>query len=190
MHKGNRYPYAVVHGDETRSQQSFPTVPSTMEVAVIRWPEDESRRARARQANKPRLLLVGTHADPPAVADPLEDWVRLPAADGDVRARVMTLEARAAAATRPTVVDGVLRFAGAWVGLSPVEERIAWPLVERFGAVVGRDALIRSAWPADPPKRNALDVHVLRLRRRIDDLGLEIRTVRARGYVLQAALGG
>jgi DNA-binding response OmpR family regulator len=40
------------------------------------------------------------------------------------------------------------------------------------------------------PTRNALDVHVLRLRRRIAPLGLEIRTVRARGYLLQAAANG
>ena len=38
-----------------------------------------------------------------------------------------------------------------------------------------------------PPTRNALDVHILRLRRRIAELGLEIRTVRSRGYLLQAA---
>ena len=35
------------------------------------------------------------------------------------------------------------------------------------------------------PTRNALDVHVLRLRRRLAPLGLEIRTVRSRGYLLQ-----
>ena len=37
------------------------------------------------------------------------------------------------------------------------------------------------------PTRNALDVHVLRLRRRIAPLGLEIRTVRSRGYLMQTA---
>ena len=47
--------------------------------------------------------------------------------------------------------------------------------------------LAERAWPTGVPTRNALDVHVLRLRRRIAPLGLEIRTVRARGYLLQAA---
>jgi DNA-binding response OmpR family regulator len=40
------------------------------------------------------------------------------------------------------------------------------------------------------PTRNALDVHMLRLRRRLEPLGLEVRTVRSRGYVLQPATNG
>ena len=60
--------------------------------------------------------------------------------------------------------------------------------VDRFGAVVGRDNLVRRAAPAGAP-RATLDVHMLRLRRRIGELGLEVRTVRARGYLLQAMEG-
>jgi two-component system, OmpR family, response regulator len=52
--------------------------------------------------------------------------------------------------------------------------------------VVTRDILADRAWPRGVPTRNALDVHVLRLRRRIAPLGLEIRTVRSRGYLMQA----
>ena len=59
-------------------------------------------------------------------------------------------------------------------------------LVERFGAVVSRDHLARAGWPSGAPGRNALDVHVLRLRRRIATVGLVIRTVRSRGYLLEA----
>jgi DNA-binding winged helix-turn-helix (wHTH) protein len=60
-------------------------------------------------------------------------------------------------------------------------------LVDRFGAVVGRETLARRAWPDGTPTRNALDVHMLRLRRRIAQLGVEVRTVRSRGYLMQAA---
>ena len=67
-----------------------------------------------------------------------------------------------------------------------MERALAAALVERFGAVVGRDTLVRRAWPAGAPTRNALDVHMLRLRRRIAPLGLEVRTVRSRGYLLQS----
>ena len=49
----------------------------------------------------------------------------------------------------------------------------------------GREVLSKHAWPEGAPTRNALDVHILRLRRRIAELGLEIRTVRSRGYLLQ-----
>jgi DNA-binding response OmpR family regulator len=46
--------------------------------------------------------------------------------------------------------------------------------------------LARAGWPDGAPGRNALDVHVLRLRRRVAPLGLAIRTVRSRGYLLES----
>ena len=139
----------------------------------------------------PRLLLVGESLAAPSSTDPLEDWIRLPAGEDDLRARVATLAARAGRTiTVPTVdVDGLLRHRGRWVTLSPVERALAAALVDRFGAVVGRDTLVRRAWPGGSPTRNALDVHMLRLRRRITVLGLEVRTVRARGYLLQEVEG-
>ncbi len=81
--------------------------------------------------------------------------------------------------------DGVLRFGGRWVSLPPLEARLTTTLLQRFGAVVGRETLIRAVWPGGSPGRNALDVHVLRLRRRLAPVGLAIRTVRSRGYLLE-----
>ena len=161
------------------------------DVVLIRWPEEEARLERLRAVGAPRLLLVGEALSAPASVDPLEDWIRLPAAEDDLRTRVATLAARAGqAVAAPTVdVDGILRHRGQWVTLSPVERALASALVDRFGAVVGRDTLVRRAWPGGSPTRNALDVHMLRLRRRIATLGLEVRTVRARGYLLQAVEG-
>ena len=160
-----------------------------MDVVLVRWPEESEHLTDLRAGGVPRLLLVGPEAAPPQSIDPLEDWVRLPADDQDVRARVATLEARAAVSgTRPALdADGLLRFRDRWVSLSPVERLLAGALVDRFGAVVGREVLSKHAWPEGAPTRNALDVHILRLRRRIAELGLEIRTVRSRGYLLQAA---
>lgn len=161
-----------------------------MEVALIRWPDEAGRLPEARASGRPRLILAAPDAVAPTPDDVLEDWVRLPASDSDVRARAAVLEARAAACTRPRVDgDGLLRHRGAWVALSPLEHRLAGALCERFGAVVSREALVRRGWPGRRPSRNALDVHVLRLRRRLESLGLAIRTVRARGYLLEAALG-
>jgi DNA-binding response OmpR family regulator len=158
-----------------------------MDVVLVRWPEEEARLRELRTAATPRLLLVGPQTPPPESADPLEDWVRLPADDRDVRARVATLSARAGnGQAAPHIdADGLLRFRDQWVSLSPVERELASALVDRFGAVVGRDALARRAWAGGAPTRNALDVHILRLRRRIAPLGLEVRTVRSRGYLLQ-----
>ena len=161
-----------------------------MDVVVVRWPAESDRRDRLRDAGTPRLLLVEEGA-PPTPQDCLEDWIRVPADDADLRARLDAVASRVEQHVVPDVpdldVDGVLRFDGAWVSLPPVEARLASALIERFGAVVGRDALVRAGWPSSAPGRNALDVHVLRLRRRLATVHLSIKTVRSRGYLLEAA---
>ena len=75
---------------------------------------------------------------------------------------------------------------GRWVSLPPVEARLMGALLDRFGAVVSREQLAKAGWPRGAPGRNALDVHMLRLRRRISPIGLAIKTVRSRGYLLEA----
>jgi len=117
----------------------------------------------------------------------LEDWVRLPADADEVASRTATLRRRAYTSLTPVPRiddDGVVRFADLWVALPPVEARIMTALVQRFGAVVQRSHLAEAGWPDGAPGRNALDVHVLRLRRRIGSVGLSIRTIRSRGYLL------
>ena len=160
-----------------------------MDVSLVRWPAEEERRQRLRASGHPRLLLVEQGPPPAATDDHLEDWIRVPAPDIDLTRRVEALELRIRAKGHPTPEldgDGVLRFDGRWVSLPPVEARLVDALIERFGAVVGRDTLRRSVWPGSSPGRNVLDVHVLRLRRRLAPLGLVIRTVRSRGYMLEA----
>jgi DNA-binding response OmpR family regulator len=161
-----------------------------MDVVLVRWPAEAERRTRLQRAGTPRLLLVDGDESPPPADDCLEDWIRVPADDSDVRRRLEGLAQRATlhVSDNPDLDDdGVLRFGGAWVSLPPVEARLTHALVERFGAVVGREALARAGWPEGAPGRNALDVHVLRLRRRLASVGLSIKTVRSRGYLMEAA---
>ena len=160
-----------------------------MDVVLVQWPTEELRREELRRGGVPRLLLVATGAPPPDV-DADEDWVRVPAPDPDVRARLHALARRTAngAPDVPTIdADGLLWVGQRWVSLPPVESRLTAALVARFGAVVSRDQLGRAGWPDGPTGRNALDVHVLRLRRRVAKVGLAIRTVRSRGYLLEHA---
>jgi hypothetical protein len=161
-----------------------PTVAAVADVVLVRWPSEADRRARLVAEGQPHLLVVEGEEPPPEVTDVLEDWVRLPTPDQDVRARMLTLRRRARPV--PEIDDnGVLRLGPSWVALAPVEGRLATALVERFGSVVSRDTLARAGWPTKAPDRNVLDVHVLRLRRRLEPLGMAIRTVRSRGYVLE-----
>ena len=179
-----------VHVSETNAKPSVSTVRG-VEVALVHWPAEQDRREELRQAGQPRLLLVERGA-PPIPTDELEDWIRLPADDLDLRVRVEALRRRTDGdvVTVPALDDdGVLRMGDRWVSLPPVEARLTRALLERFGAVVSRDALARSGWPTGSPGRNALDVHVLRLRRRLSPLRLAIRTVRSRGYLLERADG-
>jgi DNA-binding response OmpR family regulator len=157
-----------------------------MDVVLLRWPEESIRRTELEMVARPRLLLVEPGEPPPDCSDPLEDWIRMPADDRDVRARLRALVERAGVERPQLDDDGLLWFRGRWVSLSPVERALVEGLLERFGAVTGRDSLRRRAWPEGLPSRNALDVHMVRLRRRIRELSLEIRTVRSRGYLLQA----
>jgi DNA-binding response OmpR family regulator len=160
-----------------------------MDVALLRWPAERQRRERLRRQHLPRLLLVEDGAPPPDPEDCLEDWLRVPATDVDLDARTRALELRLRSHQGAGPVlddDGVLRYGDRWVSLPPVEARLTTALLERLGAVVSRDSLARAGWPDGAPGRNALDVHVLRLRRRLVAVGLAIRTVRSRGYLLES----
>ncbi len=157
----------------------------------MRWPAEAPRRAHLVEEGRPRLLLVEDGASPPEAVDCLEDWLRVPVDDAELGARMAALAVRAgvhAGPDRPELDDdGVLRRGGAWVSLPPVEARLIAALLDRLGAVVSREALARAGWPDGAPGRNALDVHVLRLRRRLAPVGLVIRTVRSRGYLLEVS---
>jgi hypothetical protein len=164
-----------------------------MDVVLLRWPLEQERRERLEREGRLRLLLVEGGVTAPQCTDMFEDWIRVPADEADVRARVEGLAARYRADRDDLPEldrDGLLRFGGGWVSLPPVEARLMSALIERYGAVVSRDQLSRTGWPKGAPGRNALDVHVLRLRRRIAPLGLAIKTVRSRGYLLEAEAVG
>lgn len=163
---------------------------SDVDVELVEWPIGEVRRHHLAAIGFPRLLLVAPGAMAPTCDDVLEDWVRVPADDDELASRLATLRSRArtSPARMPRIDDdGVVRFANRWVALPPVEARIMAALVTRFGAVVQRAHLAEAGWPNGAPGRNALDVHVLRLRRRIDSVGLSIRTIRSRGYLLDCS---
>jgi DNA-binding response OmpR family regulator len=160
-----------------------------MDVVLVQWPGESDRLDALRAGAVPRLLLVDSGTSPPEPEDCLEDWVRVPASEAEVHSRLAALSSRARAhqPDRPVLdEDGVVRMGDGWVALPPVEARLATALLERFGAVVGRESLARAGWPSGAPGRNALDVHILRIRRRLAPLGLAIRTVRSRGYLLEA----
>jgi DNA-binding response OmpR family regulator len=91
-----------------------------------------------------------------------------------------------------------VRWASEAIGLSPREFAVLDVLVGRAGAVVTKDELLRGVWGDEQAAtRNAVEVYVGYLRRKLDGVGAGdlLRTVRGHGYLvttpeLDAALGG
>lgn len=157
-------------------------------VAMLRWPEDRDEVEALRMAHVPRLLFVAPGDAAPAAMSPEEDWVRTPASAEDVGARVAGIIARAASLSalvvRPYVTNGRLVRGDDWVALSPIESHLAEMLVGSFGDVVALD-LLTFGPNGHVLSPNAVRVHVMRLRRRLRPFGLSIRSVHARGYLME-----
>ena len=161
-------------------------MPTTVEVALLHWPRDQEQRARLAEAMLPRLLLVPTGVRPPKPGDELEDWIRVPADERDVAARLGALSERAERSFEATVMmDGrCLRRGATTTTLSPSEARFASCLVERPGRLVTRSELILSIWPGEAPSAKALDDVAYRLRKRLAPIGLDLVSSRGRGFAL------
>jgi len=74
---------------------------------------------------------------------------------------------------------------GERLDLTPTEFSLLAALLRERGAPISRRALLREVWGYEfDPGTNVVDVHVNRLRRKLEDRGLEdvIRTVRGSGY--------
>jgi DNA-binding response OmpR family regulator len=159
------------------------------EVKLVRWPVERDRLRDYRRTGVPRLLVVEAGAQPPVCSDVVEDWVRTPVSPDDVAVRIASLRARRRSMRRPRVdPTGVLRVGDRSVPLSPTETELLGELVGNYGAMTSTRALTRRLTDQSPASgANALHTHIKRIRRRIGPLGLAIRTVWGRGYLLELA---
>lgn len=156
------------------------------DVKLVRWPAEAASLDGYRAAGVLRLLVVEGQAEPPITNDVKEDWVRPPVSRTDLAARIASLRAKAEVHAVPRVdPGGVLRYGAKSVAVSPVGTELLTRLVRDFGVLVSRTDLQRCLQNGCG-ERNALDLQIMRLRRRIAPLGLVIRTAWGRGYVLVA----
>jgi DNA-binding response OmpR family regulator len=119
------------------------------------------------------------------------EWVQRPANAEEMHRLVERLDVHDAV-DRPTPrVDGngILRFRGRFVPLSPLEERIARVLIDAPGSVVSRSRLVSDRSEMNALGLSSLRTRMTRLRRRIEPLGLTVRSVRGRGYVVEPSNG-
>lgn len=129
-----------------------------------------------------------------------DDYVSKPFAIAEVLARVEVLlrrgESVSAAASllvagplEMNLLSRTVRRDGAAIALQPREYRLLEYLMRHAGQVVTRAMLLQAVWDYHfDPQTNVIDVHVSRLRQKIDREGEEplIRTVRGAGYMLRS----
>ncbi|MGW4380385.1 helix-turn-helix domain-containing protein [Kitasatospora sp. NPDC004531] len=153
----------------------------------VRWPAQADLRNRCRSNGVPRLLVVEAGARPPVCNDPFEDWVRAPITRDDLDARVLALQNRLHSRRTPTLDSaGTLSFGPHSITVSSVQSELLEVFIDHFGEVVYRHELTqRLADHVQRPTRNSLDLHIMRLRRRLSTTDLVIRTAWGRGYVLE-----
>jgi two-component system, OmpR family, response regulator len=134
-----------------------------------------------------------------------DDYLPKPYAFSELLARVEVLARRRAAApsgesTSYRVADLELdrlshrvTRSGAEIPLQPREYRLLEYLMKNAGQVVTRTMLLEHVWDYHfDPQTNVIDVHVSRLRAKIDKGFAKplIHTIRGAGYMIRAADGG
>jgi hypothetical protein len=122
--------------------------------------------------------------------DDLEDWVREGIHPDDLAARTRPLAARAGADAPTIEADGLLRFGGGWTVVPPSQVEVTRRLVERFDSVVPKAdlvaAYVASGGSGHP---NSIRSVTVRLAKRLDLVGLELVTIRGRGFMLTRPSG-
>jgi two-component system OmpR family response regulator len=129
-----------------------------------------------------------------------DDYLTKPFAASELLARLEALTRRASARGAPAetklsvgdlemdLLSRTVRRAGTVIDLQPREFRLLECLMRNAGSVVTRTMLLEDVWDYHfDPQTNVIDVHVSRLRQKIDrdfDTPL-LQTVRGAGYVLR-----
>jgi two-component system OmpR family response regulator len=129
-----------------------------------------------------------------------DDYLTKPSAPDEMVARIEVLLRRQQATARSTVLsvgDLVLdliersaRRAGKELELLPIEFRLLEFLVRNSGQVLTRTMIFEAVWGYHfDPGTNVIDVHIGRLRKKVDPPGVPplIATVRGSGYMLVEA---
>lgn len=160
------------------------------------------RRLRARRSAVPVLMLTANDA-PEDVVKGLDlgadDYLTKPFRLSELEARVRALIRRANASVTSEIVNGRLRLDMAGrrlylddrpMELSQRELAVIELLLLREGKVVTKQQIIDHLYGwEDVSSSNAVEVFIHRLRRKLEDSGVSITTVRGMGYLIEKAHG-
>jgi two-component system OmpR family response regulator len=156
------------------------------------------RRLRNRKSHVPVLMLTAldTLADRVRGLDlGADDYLAKPFDLPELEARVRALLRRGTNAATPFLQHGRLRLDTVGrrvfhddqpVELSARELAVLELLLMREGRVVSKEHMVNHLYGwADEVGANAIEVYVYRIRRKLQPLGCEIRTVRGMGYLME-----
>jgi two-component system OmpR family response regulator len=186
----------------TEADQALATQRYDLVLLDVRLPQMDGfevlKRLRQRRSTVPVLILT--------VRDSLEDLVTgldLGADDyltkpfelAELEARVRALIRRSNASAQPDLVHGRLRLDvagrrlycdGEPLELSARELGVVELLLLREGRVVTRQQIVDQLYGwEDVSTSNAIEVFIYRLRKKLEPCGLDIRTVRGMGYLIE-----
>lgn len=166
-----------------------------------------ARRVRADRASRdtPIIMLTARDAEEDVLAGfaaGASDYVRKPFSIAELSARVSNLLGRSGVPAEGGVIEaGALRIDpgheeaykdGHLLDLSTTEYRLLEALAARAGHTVTRGDLLRRVWGMRAGDTRTLDVHIFRLRRKIEDdpdSPKLLHTVHGRGYRLASGDG-
>jgi two-component system, OmpR family, copper resistance phosphate regulon response regulator CusR len=156
-------------------------------------------RLRNKQIDVPVLVITardGIHQRVVGLDAGADDYLVKPFAFDELLARMRALIRRGRSDEVPRITTGALvldrarrqvTLGGKPVELTVKEFDLLEQLMRHQGQVVSREALARDIWrefARTTPIDNVIDVHIARLRRKIDDGPVKIQTVRGVGFML------
>jgi two-component system, OmpR family, copper resistance phosphate regulon response regulator CusR len=156
------------------------------------------RELRRLGQQTPVLFLTARDAIPDRVKGlklGADDYLVKPFAFSELLARVQSVLRRTAPQPPGTLIIADLEYdpvrrrasrAGQWLDLTPTEFSLLVFLAQRRGEVLSRMRIAEELWGVYFDDTNVVDVHVRRLRAKVDDPFEQklIHTVRGSGYVL------
>lgn len=155
------------------------------------------RRLRRRNSTLPVLILSGREQPEEKVAGldlGADDYLVKPFSLNELQARVRALLRRGHGVATPILTFRELSFdpatrtatiSGHALPLSLHEMSVLEVLIRRFGRPVSKEQLVEQIYTYDQEvSHNAIEVYVHRLRKKIGDTGLIVRTLYGRGYAL------